>query len=106
MSASTISAELPAMLLEWRHCLPARPRDIWNPFEEYFRPQGLTLWVPRGDPATHPADRERRAPDGFAYFIPATLDRTPFDQTVSYFFSPVTYHKLSALEEYPLYRNH
>ena len=90
-SLMSSSAQLPATLLEWKTCLPARPRDIWNPLEEYFRSQGLTLWVPTGDPSTHPADRKHRAPDGFAHIIPAGLKRAPFfDQMVCGFFSPDT----------------
>ena len=80
-------AQLPATLLEWKTCLPARPRDIWNPLEEYFRSQGLTLWVPFGDPSTYPADQKHRAPDGFAHVIPANLNANPsFDQMVRGFF--------------------
>ena len=104
MSSST---QLPATLLEWKTCLPACPRDIWNPLKEYFRSQGLTLWVPCGDPATFPADRKPRAPDGFAHFIPANLDRLArFDQMVCGFFSPDTHNEQSAPEKYPLRCNH
>ena len=92
MSTST---QLPATLLDWKHCIPARPRDIWNPLEEYFRSQGLTLWVPsRRDPLTLPADRKPRAPDGFAHFIPATLNEQPvFGQMVCGSFSPDAHNK-------------
>ena len=101
------SAQLPATLLEWKTCLPARPRDIWNPLEEYFRSQGLTLWVPSGDPLTYPADRKRRVPDGFVHIIPANLNRAPFfDQTVCDFFSPDTHNEQSVPEKYPLRCNH
>ena len=91
MSTST---QLPATLLEWMVCKPARPRDIWNPLEGYFRSQGLTLWVPHGDPTTYPADQKPRTPDGFVHCIPATLNKRPFfDQIVCGFFSPDTHNK-------------
>ena len=50
--------------------------------------------MPSGDPLTHPADLKPRGPDGFAHFIPATLNRAPrFDQTVCGFFSPDAHNK-------------
>ena len=88
------STQLPATLLEWKTCISGRARDIWNPLEEYFRSQGLTLWVPYGNPWTYPADQKCRTPDGFAYCIPATLNRAPcFHQMVCGIFSPDTHNK-------------
>ena len=90
----TSSTQLPATLLEWKTCISGHARNIWNPLEDYFRSQGLTLWVPNGDPLTTPADRKCRVPDGFAHLIPATLNRAPrFDQTVCDLFSPETHNK-------------
>ena len=86
MSSST---QLPATLLEWKTYISGHPRDIWNPLEDYFRSQGLTLWVPYDAPMTYPADQKCCAPDGFAHFIPATLNQAPcFYQTVCGILSP------------------
>ena len=88
-----MSTQLPATLLEWKVCITAHPRDIWNPLEGYFRSQGLTLWVPGRSPSTYPADRKPRAPDGFAHFIPATLNERPFltrQYVASFLLTPTT----------------